>query len=319
MKHVVVTGVAGQDGQYITNLLGALDYNVVGITHSDKVVMPCCGPAHLIQCDLRHEEQIQSLIRYYQPIHVYHLAARASSSQLFNDPLGIAETNSLATIRILEAIREESPNTRFLFASSSEIFAGCNVSPQDETTQFSPVNAYGAAKAFSMHIVNAYRSQFGLYACSAILYNHESPLRKPEYVTRKITGTVAKILLGLETELILGDLNSRRDWGFAGDYVEAMWLMLQQDQPGDYVVATGETHTVREFCDVAFSHVGLDYRDYVKTDPNFVRRSDSVELRGNAEKARRSLGWSPKVSFAELVKMMVDADVGRLRNKMNHE
>ncbi len=315
-KVALITGCNGQDGSLLSKQLISQGYVVYGTTR-----VPAHGQVHvwkphaikLIELDLNSGDQVNDCVANVMPDELYHLAARSSSSQLFDDPVATAEINAVSTVRILEAIRKWSPNTRFCQASSSEVFAGAVESPQSENTPLIPVNAYGAAKAFAMNIVSAYRLQYGLFACNAILYNHESPLRAPEYVTRKITMAVSRIALGSDKELVLGDLDNRRDWGFAGDYVRAMWMMLQHNRPDDYIVATGKTHSVREFCDVAFSHVGLDYRDYVRIDTSFARRPETVELRGNPERAHRQLGWKPEVQFKQLVEMMVNADIALLK------
>lgn len=253
----------------------------------------------------------------FRPNELYNLAARSSSKQLFDDPVETAKINGLSPVFFLEAIRETSPYTRFCQAASSELFAGCQLTPQDESTPYYPINAYGAAKAFAANMVSAYRIRYRIFATTAILFNHESPRRGLEYVTRKISRTVAKIAKGQEKFLKLGNLDSRRDWGFAGDYTRAMWLMLQQPSAEDFVIATGITHSVREFCEVAFSHVGLDYKEFVVVDPKWARRSDSIELRGNPAKAFQRLNWHPTISFSELVCMMVDADLLQLSSSLN--
>jgi GDPmannose 4,6-dehydratase len=267
----------------------------------------------VLALDLTDAGEIRALIRQYRPHQLYNVAARASSAQLFDDVAATAQVNGLAVVHMLEAIRSESGGTRFCLASSSEVFARATQCPQDELTPLRPRNAYGAAKVFAQNMVEAYRERYGLFACTAILFNHESPRRGVHYVTRKITSAAARIKAGLERSLALGNLDSRRDWSFAGDIVRGMWLMLQQSDPDDYVLASGETHSVRELCKLAFSRLGLDYEDYVVTDPGQERGVDTVELRGDPSKARIRLGWKPTVSFRELVHMMVDADYGALR------
>jgi GDPmannose 4,6-dehydratase len=271
----------------------------------------------VVQLDLGSAEGVKHVIDKVRPHEVYNLAARSSSAQLFDDPIATAEINGLAAARFLEAIREVSPHTRFCQAASSELFSGTDISPQDESTPYRPTNAYGVAKTFAANIVAAYRAQHGLFAATAILYNHESPRRGMDYVTRKITNTVAKISLKQAEELTLGSLDSRRDWGFAEDYARAMWLMLQQQTAEDFVIATGETHSVREFCEIAFSHVGLNYIDFVRIDPQWARRVETLELRGNPTKIEQQLGWRPNVGFDDLVRMMVDADLDRLKSNSN--
>lgn len=317
MRKALITGVRGQDGSYLAELLLARGYEVVGTTHrtaqgeewrvNGSVVV-------LKRLDLTDHAQIKAMIGELQPDELYHLAARSSSSQLFDDPIATAEINGVAAVRMLEAIREVSPKTRFCQAASSEIFAGSRMTPQDERTPYSPVNAYGAAKAYAANMVGAYRAQHALYACTAILFNHESPRRDAHYVSRKISRAVAMIASGRAGELELGSLDSRRDWGFAGDYARAMCLMLQGATPGDYVIATGATRSVREFCEIAFAHAGLDYRHHVKLNPHWVTRAEPVELRGDPSKIRTELGWQPSVDFPELVRMMVDADMAEIQS-----
>lgn len=316
IKTALITGVRGQDGPYLAELLLSKGYHVYGTSHTRPGAPH--SPAVPIQVqvlylDICKASEVLDIIEATRPDEVYNLAARSSSAQLFDGASATAEVNGLAAVHFLEAIRQVSPHTRFLQASSSEIFAGGNTSPQDEGAPFRPVNAYGAAKAYAANIVAVYRAHYGLFATTAILFNHESPRREINYVTRKITHTIAQIALGQAGLLTLGALDSRRDWGFAGDYVRAMWLMLQQPAPKDFVIATGETHSVREFCEIAFSHVGLDYRDFVRLDPLWVQRSESTELCGNAEKAQRLLGWQPRVSFVDLVRMMIDSDLAQLQ------
>jgi GDPmannose 4,6-dehydratase len=258
---------------------------------------------------------IENIICKYEPDEVYNLAAHASSKTLWSDPAGVSELNNMAVVQLLEVIHRVRRDIRFLQASSSEMFGNATATPQNESTPIQPRNPYGVAKAFAHWMTSVYREQRGLFACSCILYNHESPRRGKEFVTRKISHGVAKIKLGLATELRLGDLEARRDWGFAGDYVRALWLSLQQPEPGDYVVATGETHSVREFCQIAFSHVGLRYEDYVLQDKEYIREPESVVLVGDPTRAKRILGWTPTVTFEDLVKMLVDDDLRSLSGK----
>lgn len=318
-RKALITGLRGQDGSYLAELLFKNDYEVVGATHNvehgGRWVLNG-SVAQLIHLDLSDFSQVLDVIGELQPDEVYNLAARSSSAQLFDDPIATAEINGLAAVRFLEAIREVSPLTRFCQAASSELFAGTDISPQDESTPYRPINAYGAAKTFAANMVAAYRSRHGLFATTAILFNHESSRRGMDYVTRKITHTVARIALGQAKELTLGSLDSRRDWGFAGDYARAMWLMLQQQTAEDFVIASGETHSVREFCEVAFSHAGLNYLDFVRIDPQWARRAETIELRGNPTKIKQ-LGWRPSVGFQDLVRMMVDADLERIKSNSN--
>lgn len=319
-KTALITGVRGQDGFYLAELLLTKGYQVIGTSHgTDKNFRSMLGDSELKveRLDLSSAKEVRDIVATVKPDEVYNLAARSSSAQLFDDPIATAEINGMAVVRFLEAIREVSPDTRFCQAASSEMFAGTDISPQNEVTPYRPVNAYGAAKTFAANMVTAYRERHGLFATTAILFNHESPRRGMDYVTRKITHTVAKIALGQADSLMLGNLDSRRDWGFAGDYVRAMWLMTQHAKPDDYVIATGETHSVREFCEIAFSHVGLNYSDFVKINPQRTRRIETVELCGNPAKIKQCIGWQPSVSFTELVRMMVDADLVLLKSNSN--
>ena len=326
MRTALITGINGQDGSYLAEFLLNKGYHVVGTVRkcpgsvSDLIH---CGrtpkSVQIVEADLREQAVLEGLLRTYQPEELYNLAARASSSELWTDPMSTGELNGLAVLRLLDALDRVAPRTRFIQASSSEVFGNATEAPQSETTRFHPRNPYGVAKAFAHWMTAVYREQRGLFACSCILYNHESPRRGLEFVTRKISHGVAKIKLGLAKELRLGDLEARRDWGFAGDFVQALWMSLQQSTPGDYIVATGETHSVREFCDVAFSHLGLRYQDYVVQDRESVRSPESVLLVGDATKAKRVLGWIPTVDFETLVTMMVDADLHLLDNSSRNE
>jgi GDPmannose 4,6-dehydratase len=311
VKTALITGVNGQDGSYLAEFLLRQGYRVVGTIpgkNSDNIVH-IREKIEIIENTGLLRECTEKIIRKYEPDEIYNLAARASSKQLWSDPVATGEVNAIAVVGFLDAIHQMDRGTRFLQASSSEIFGDASLVPQNESTPIQPRNPYGVAKAFAHWMTSVYREQRGLFGCSCILYNHESPRRRKELVSRKISHGVAKIKQGLAKELCLGDLNARRDWGFAGDYVRAMWLALQQPAPGDYVVATGTTHSVREFCEIAFSHVGLRYQDYVIEDRESLRSPDAVLLMGDPGKAHRVLGWTPTVSFEELVVMMVDADL----------
>jgi GDPmannose 4,6-dehydratase len=315
----LITGINGQDGSYLAELLLKRGYYVVGTvrdcprTATDQAPTASVSKGvEVVECDLAQDSDIKNLIHRFRPDEVYNLAARASSSDLWTDPVSTGEVNALAVVRFLDAIHRLAPDTRFVQASSSEVFGNATETPQTESTPLQPRNPYGVAKAFGHWITALYREQRGLFTCSCILYNHESPRRGMEFVTRKISHGAASIKLGIANELRLGNLDARRDWGFAGDYVLALWLSLQQPAPGDYIVATGETHSVREFCEIAFSHVGLRYEDYVIQDCEDSRRPESVVLVGNAEKAKRILGWAPTVTFKELVSMLVDTDLRKL-------
>jgi GDPmannose 4,6-dehydratase len=313
MPTALITGVSGQDGSYLAEFLLSKGYRVVGTTQdlsSDRQrILQILERIEIIETDLLSQELIEDLLRNCSPDELYNLAARASSRDLWTQPISTGELNGLSVARILEGISKIDPRIRFVQASSSEVFGNTAEIPQTETTPFQPRNPYGIAKAYGHWTTVIYRQHRNLFACSSILYNHESPRRGLEFVTRKISRAAAMISLGEERELRLGRLDARRDWGFAGDYVQAMWLMLQQSQPDDYIVATGEIHSVSDFCDVAFSHVGLDYRDFVVEDVASLRSEEYGLLVGDPSKVHRALGWKPTVSFQELVRMMVDADL----------
>jgi GDPmannose 4,6-dehydratase len=316
MRRALITGVNGQDGSYLAEWLLKHRYHVIGTVRScsdstseeGRIDRPSQA-VEIVQSDLAGDDAIESLLHRFRPDEVYNLAARASSTELWADPISTGELNALAVVRWLDAIQRVDPRIRFVQASSSEVFGNATEVPQKESTPFQPRNPYGVAKAFGHWITHVYREQRGLFACSCILYNHESPRRGMEFVSRKISHGVAMIKLGLANELRLGNLNARRDWGFAGDYVQAMWLSLQQSSPDDYVVATGQAHSVREFCETAFSHVGLRYEDHVAEDREDFRSPETTLLVGDPSKAKRLLGWAPTVTFEGLVKMMVDADL----------
>jgi GDPmannose 4,6-dehydratase len=307
---VLVTGIRGQDGWYLAQQMLAAGNTVVGTTHE-------AGPPDLdvggqrvplVQLDLADVTQIDRVIATVQPDAVFNYAARASSAQLFDDPLGTAAINGVAVAGLLEAIRRHDPRIRFCQASSSEIFAGTQVSPQDETTAVVPLNAYGAAKAFADHLVAAYRQTHGLFACSAVLYPHESPRRPVHFLVRKVARAAARIRAGVETSVTLGDLDAVRDWGYAPDYVDAMRRMLQAPEPRDYVLGSGQGHTVRQVCEIAFGHVGLDWQAHVAVDQDLKRAPERAPRIGNAARARRELGWQPTVSFSQLIAMLVDLE-----------
>jgi len=271
---------------------------------------------HLHQADLLDQLSLVRLVAEVRPHEVYNLAAMSFVPTSWQQPLLTGEFTALGVTRMLEAIRHVDPTIRFYQASSSEMFGAVREEPQNENTPFYPRSPYGVAKVYGHWITVNYRESFGVFACSGILFNHESPRRGKEFVTRKVTDAVARIKLGVQDKLYLGNLDAMRDWGFAGDYVEAMWLMLQQPKPDDYVIATGEKHSVRELVELAFDYAGLDWKRYVEIDPKLIRPAEVYTLRGDASKARRVLQWSPKVSFPELVKMMVDADLERVRREI---
>ena len=314
-RRALITGISGQDGRYLTELLQAKNYEVHGL-------LPCRAPGigeageRLYYADLADGSNLLSILEQAQPDEVYNLAAQSHVKLSFELPVYTADVTGVGVLRVLEAIRHyqqrSGQQVRFYQASSSEMFGKVAETPQTERTPFHPRSPYACAKVYGYWQTINYRESYGLHASNGILFNHESPRRGEAFVTRKITRAVARIKQGLQQELRLGNIDAQRDWGFAGDYVEAMWLMLQQDQPDDYVIATGQTHSVREFLDIAFKHVGLNYQDYVVIDPQFLRPAEVDLLRGDATKARTQLGWQPKVTFEELVQMMVDHDLRSL-------
>jgi GDPmannose 4,6-dehydratase len=319
MPRALITGVTGQDGSYLAELLLAKGYEVVGMVrrtshHSYERIEHLLDRIEIVAADLLDQHSLTIVLQDTRPDEVYNLAAQSYVPTSWTQPVLTGEFTALGVTRILEAIRLVHPSARFYQASSSEMFGKAAETPQRESTSFYPRSPYGVAKVYGHWITVNYRESYGLYAVSGILFNHESPRRGIEFVTRKVTDGVARIKLGLARELRLGNLDARRDWGFAGDYVEAMWRMLQRDRPEDYVVGSGETHSVRELVEAAFSRVDLDYRDHVVSDPRFYRPAEVDLLLADPSKARRELGWNPKIGFAELVAMMVDADLERLRS-----
>lgn len=294
-------------------LLRERGYAVTGLTRPGRERGDAPDGVTLRAWDMLDGEALARLLSEEQPDELYNFAAYSTGSGMYDDPVGIGDVNGLTVTRILEAIRAVSPSTRFAQASSAEMFGAASGSPQNEASRFDPRSPYGAAKLYAHNMVGLYRARFGTFACSAILFNHESPLRPPAFVTRKITRAAAAISLGLARELKLGDLSARRDWGFAGDTVRAMWSMLQREVADDYVIATGVTRSVAELCELAFRHVGLDYHDHVVTESQPFRAPEPLQLVGDARKANAKLGWSPTVGFERLVTMMVDADLDELR------
>jgi len=316
-KTAVITGVTGQDGSYLAELLLAKGYEVIGVVRrtshdSYERIGHLLDRVHVVPADLLDQHSLTTVIRDAKPDEVYNLAAQSFVPTSWNQPVLTGEFTALGVTRLLEAIRLAHPQARFYQASSSEMFGKAVETPQRESTPFYPRSPYGVAKVYGHWITVNYRESYGLYAVSGILFNHESPRRGLEFVTRKVTDGVARIKLGKAKELRLGNLDSGRDWGFAGDYVDAMWRMLQQPKPGDYVVGTGTMHTVRDLCAAAFAHAGLEWQQYVKIDPQFVRPAEVDVLRADASRARKELGWTAKVTFEQLVQMMVDADLERL-------
>lgn len=318
MPTALITGITGQDGSYLAEFLLARGYRVAGMVrrtshHSYERIDHLIGRIQIVTADLLDQHSLTMAIRDVEPDEVYNLAAQSYVPTSFSQPVLTGEFTALGVTRMLEAIRLVRPAARFYQASSSEMFGKADRSPQDERTPFHPRSPYGVAKVYGHWITVNYRESYGLHAVSGILFNHESPRRGMEFVTRKVTDGVARIALGLATELRLGNLDARRDWGFAGDYVDAMWRMLQQDAPRDYVIGTGVTHSVRELVEVAFAHAGLDWRHHVVTDPALIRPAEVDLLMADATRAREDLEWTPTVGFEELIAMMVDADVARLR------
>jgi GDPmannose 4,6-dehydratase len=320
-RRALITGVTGQDGSYLAELLLEKDYDVYGMTRRASTenlerIAHLVDRMVLIQGDLLDPPSLDAALRQAQPYEVYNLAAQSFVPTSWNQPVLTAEFTAVGVTRMLEAIRAVDPEIRFYQASSSEMFGKVREVPQNELTPFHPRSPYGVAKVYGHHITVNYRESYDLFAVSGISFNHESPRRGLEFVTRKISDGVARIKHGIVDELRLGNFDAERDWGFAGDYVEAMWLMLQQDEPSDYVVATGEEHSVREFAELAFDRVGLDPEKHVVVDPQFLRPAEVDQLVGDASKARRELEWAPRTTFRELVELMVDADLERVANEL---
>jgi GDPmannose 4,6-dehydratase len=318
MPKALITGVTGQDGSYLAELLLSKGYEVVGMVrrtshHSYERIEHLLGRIEVVAADLLDQHSLTVVLQETRPDEVYNLAAQSYVPTSWTQPVLTGEFTALGVTRILEAIRLVHPTARFYQASSSEMFGKVNETPQRETTPFYPRSPYGVAKVYGHWITVNYRESYGLYAVSGILFNHESPRRGIEFVTRKVTDAAARIKLGRAKELRLGNLDARRDWGFAADYVDAMWRMLQQPKPQDYVIGTGETHSVQELVELAFSHVGLDWREHVVSDPKFYRPAEVDLLLADPAKACRELGWKPRVTLQQLVAMMVDADLERLR------
>src|SRR6266446_6809973 len=318
----LITGITGQDGSYLAELLLAKGYEVFGVVRRSSVkkfdrIEPLMDMIELMEGDLTDQSSLDNVMHSVQPDEVYNLAAQSFVPVSWNQPVLTGDVTGLGVIRMLEAVRRHRPQAKFLQASSSEMFGKVREAPQTEKTPFYPRSPYGAAKVFGHYITVNYRESYGLFACSAMGFNHESPRRGLEFVTRKVTHQVAKIKCGLATKLLMGNLDSKRDWGFAGDYVRAMWIILQQPQPDDFVLATGKTHSIRELLEVAFSAVGLDWRNYVEIDPKLIRPAEVDVLCGNATKAREKLGWEPEVGFEELIKMMVKADLAQVHKLQN--
>ena len=318
MPKALITGITGQDGSYLAEFLLAKGYEVVGVVRrtshdSYERIGHFLDQVTIVAADLLDQHSLTQVIQAHRPDEVYNLAAQSFVPASWSQPVLTGEFTALGVTRILEAIRLAHPTARFYQASSSEQFGKVQEHPQRESTPFYPRSPYGVAKVYGHWITVNYRESYDLFAVSGILFNHESPRRGIEFVSRKVTDGVARIKLGLAQELRLGNLDAKRDWGFAGDYVDAMWRMLQQKAPKDYVIGTGEQHTVQELVEIAFQHVGLDWKKYVTQDPRFMRPTEVETLLADPTLAKRELGWAPKVSFSQLVHMMVDADVARLR------
>jgi GDPmannose 4,6-dehydratase len=324
MKKALITGITGQDGSYLAELLLEKGYEVHGIVrrvaledqeHRLWRVNHLTGRIVLHAASMESYSSIFNVVQHVQPDECYHLAAQSFVSYSFEDEFSTLNTNVNGTHFVLSALKEGAPGCRFYFAASSEMFGNTGESPQNEKTPFFPRSPYGISKLTGYHLTRNYREAYDLHATCGILFNHESPRRGFEFVTRKITSHAARIKLGLSDSLSLGNLDARRDWGHAKEYVRAMWLMLQHDRPGDYIIASGETHTVREFCEIAFGHLDLDYQQYVVVDPRFFRPAEIHALKGDSSKAREMLDWTYTYTFEELVKEMVDADLARLERK----
>ena len=318
-KTALITGITGQDGSYLAELLLSKGYKVVGMVRRSSTVNyerigHLMGDIEFVPGDLLDQMSLLEVLGSHRPDEVYNLAAQSFVQTSFTQPVLTGETTALGVTRLLDAIRMVDPDTRFYQASSSEMFGKVHEVPQNESTPFHPRSPYGVAKVYGHWITVNYRESYDLYASSGILFNHESPRRGLEFVTRKITHGVAEIALGYSDSLALGNLDAKRDWGFAGDYVEAMWLMLQQDNPEDFVICTGETHSVREFLELAFSHVNLSFEDHVTVDERFFRPAEVDLLVGDASLAKEKLGWVPKTSFSDLVTGMVDSDLQLLKD-----
>ena len=316
-KRAIITGITGQDGSYLAELLLDEGYEVIGVVRRSSApnhwrIQHLLDRITLRPADLLDQLSLMRIVQDVKPTEFYNLAAMSFVPASWDQPLLTGEFNAQGVTRVLEAIRQVDPGIRVYQASSSEMFGRVREVPQTELTPFYPRSPYGVSKVFGHYITVNYRESYGIFACSGILFNHESPRRGLEFVTRKVTDGVARIKLGLERELSLGNLEARRDWGFAGDYVRAMWLMMQQPEPDDYVIATGVDHSVRDLVDVAFGHVGLDWQKHVQIDPALKRPAEVDHLIGDASKGRQALGWQPSVAFEQLVTMMVDADVARL-------
>jgi GDPmannose 4,6-dehydratase len=315
----LITGVTGQDGSYLAEFLLEKGYEVHGLVRRSSLekfdrIQLCIDKINLVEGDLTDQSSLDSVMQAVKPDEVYNLAAQSFVPVSYSQPVLTGDVTGLGVVRILEAIRRHQPKAKFLQASSSEMYGKVQESPQNENTRFYPRSPYGASKVFGHHLTVNYRESYGLFACSAISFNHESPRRGLEFVTRKVTHQVAKIKCGLTTKLTMGNLDAERDWGFAGDYVRGMWLILQQSEAEDFILATGETHSVRELLEAAFSAAGMDWQKYVEIDPKLIRPAEVDYLCGDSSKARQKLAWTPTVGFKQLIEMMVAADLKLIQN-----
>ncbi len=318
----LITGITGQDGSYMAELLLSKGYEVYGLVRRSSLekfdrIQHIAERLSLTEGDLTDQGSLDEAVQEIQPDEIYNLAAQSFVPVSWNQPVLTADVTGLGVLRVLESIRKHSPKTKFLQASSSEMFGKVREKPQTELTPFHPRSPYGVAKVFGHHLTVNYRESYGIFACSSICFNHESPRRGAEFVTRKVTQHVAKIKLGLIDKLKMGNLDAQRDWGFAGDYIQAMWMMLQQPQADDFVIATGQTHSVQQLVEVAFACAGLDWKKYVEIDPKLVRPAEVDYLCGDATKARRVLGWKPAMSFQKLIEMMVEADLNAFKQSVS--
>lgn len=319
----LITGITGQDGSYLAELLLEKNYEVFGLVRRSsgkrlERIETLIDNITLVEGDLTDQSSLDSALHDVQPDEVYNMAAQSFVPASWNQPVLTGDVTGSGVIRVLEAIRKHRPTAKFLQASSSEMFGKVRETPQNERTPFYPRSPYGVAKVFGHHITVNYRESYGIFACSAMAFNHESPRRGTEFVTRKVTQQVARINCGLAKKLLMGNLDAKRDWGFAGDYVKGMWRILQQPEPEDFVLATGITHSIRELLEIAFGAVGLDWRHYVDVDPKFLRPAEVDFLCGDAKKAQQKLGWQPEIKFEELIRMMVRADVEAIERGMSH-
>ncbi len=312
-KIAIITGIKGQDGTYLSNLLLKKNYKVIGICNPKNKSKIKLNKINLKSIDLNDFKKISELIRKTKPSEFYHLAAQSFINYKFEDEFFKLNPNINGTHYILSSIKKYSPKTKFYFAASSEIFGDAKVYPQNEKSQFNPRSAYGISKVAGFHLTKNYREAYNLFACSGILYNHESPLRNENFVSRKITSSIARIIFKKQKNLILGSINSKRDWGYAEDYVLAMWKMLQQKKPQDFVIGTGKIHSVKDFLKIAFNYVGLDYKKYVKFDKKLIRPKDNIILKADFSRAEKLLNWRPKTNFKQLVHKMIDFDINQLK------